>query len=356
MKRLVPIFFAFASCRAIVGIDHVDLVDGGTVGDSGKTCIGSCNPTLLFQRQNEAIVKLATAQDFVYALFQTSVVRCKASSPCGTTPEAIVNNTNGISDMAVGTRVFYSLLGTTTSLADGGEAPANDSAIHVTDLDGKNDTIFLGSLAASDNLALGGDLYWVDDQDDLAADPANNSVLRCPITGGCGKGILVMDKIGGPASSIVADGKSVFVLTGDQATMSVDDAVFSCAAGQMCGTMPKRLISKVDSTANNSIASDGTNLYFTSDAKGDIVKIDPTGMTKVIAGGQQGPRGIAADAMWVYWATNTGTIVRISTQGGDPQVIAQQQASPDHVTVDAQNVYFVVQSGQGSAVMKLPKP
>ena len=355
VRRALPfLFLAFgAGCRQIVGIDHVEL---GDAGDGGTTMEGGAGtPAQVFTRGNEPIAKILSDGQYVYALLSASIVRCKVTG-CGTTPDPVIPMVAGgiIDDMAIGARLFYSMEGTTLTLPDGGAPPANDGSIHVADKDGKNDAVFLPGLPAPTHMALATDLYWFDDQDEIAADNPVNSLRRCAITGGCGKGTSVIDGLGGFSTSVVADPKSVYVLTGDKA--GNNDGVFACAAGSSCGNMPRLAIGSIDSSAFSSMASDGTYLYFTTDTKGDILRVDQMNMVKTLVGGQVGPVGIATDGKYVYWGTSTGAIVRVGIDGGAAQTIASSQAKPNLLTLDAANIYWVVESGAGSAVMSLPKP
>lgn len=350
MRRALPFaLFALAvACRQIVGIDHVELGDAG--GDAGPGM-----PSQVFNRGSEPIVKILSDGQYVYALLGSSIVRCKVTG-CGTTPDMVVPNVASglINDFAMAARIYYSQEGTTATLGDGGMPPANDGSIRVCDKDGKNDAVFLPGLPAPSFMAIAGDLYWFDDQDDIAADNPKNTMRRCPLTGGCGQGTSVMDNLGGLGTAVAADVKSVYVLTGD--SMNVNDAVYACATGTSCGAMPRIALTNIDSASYGSIAADGTYLYFTLDSKGDILRIDQQNMVKPLVGGQVGTKGITSDGKHVYWGTSNGAVMRVPVEGGPPQMIASGQAKPDLLTTDATNVYWVVESGQGSSVMTLPKP
>lgn len=336
------------ACRQIIGIEHVDLGDAG--GDAGTGM-----PSQVFTRGSEPIVKIASDGEYVYALLASSIVRCKVGG-CGTTPDTVVPTVASglIDDFALGARIYYSQEGTTASLPDGGAPPANDGSIRVCDKDGKNDAVFLPGLAAPTFMTIAGDLYWFDDQDTIGADNPKNSMRRCPLTGGCGQGMSVMDGLGGLGTAVAGDSKSVYVLTGD--TMNVNDAVYACATGTSCGNMPRLALGNIDSAGYGSIAADGTYLYFTLDTKGDILRIDQQNTPKTLVGGQVGTKGITSDGKHVYWGTSNGAVSRVPINGGPVQMLASGQATPDLLTTDAMNIYWVVTSGGGSSVMSLPKP
>jgi hypothetical protein len=348
-------FVGFVGCRQIIGIDHVELGDGGTIPEAGGGDGGGGMPSQVFTRGNEPIVKILTDGQYVYALLSASIIRCKVSG-CGTTPETVVAPVASgiIDDMALDARLYYSLEGTTATLPDGGTPPANDGSIRVVDKSGMNDQVFLGMLAAPSQMTIAGDLYWFDDQDIIAADNPVNSLRRCPLTGGCGKGTSVIDSLGSPGAQMAADSKSVYLMTGNKALTA--DEIDACGLGQACGTMPRLVLGSIDNTAQNSIATDTNYVYFAGSVKGDIERVDATNTVKTLVGGEVGPRGIATDGKYVYWGTSQGNIRRVGIDGGMAQTIASNQASPDHLVTDAANIYFVVETGQGSSVMSLPKP
>ncbi len=355
-RALAVLALALAGgCRLIAGIDHVELGDGGMSPEGGDGCAGSCTPTQVFTRGNEPIVRILSDGQYVYALLSASIVRCRVTG-CGTTPDTVVPTVAAgiIGDFALDARLYYSIEGNTLTLPDGGAPPANDGVIHAVDKNGMNDQAFLPALPAPRFMAIAGDLYWFDDQDGIGADNPINSLRRCPLTGGCGKGVSVIDGLGGLGTSVAADSKSVYVLTGTKAATS--DGVFACGTGQTCGMMPRIALTAIDNIGQNSIATDGTNLFLANNTKGDIVRVDQQNIAKTLAGGQSAPAGIATDGKYVYWGTVTGSIMRIGVDGGNAQTVATSQAKPSSLIIDAVNVYFVVESGQGSTVMALPKP
>jgi hypothetical protein len=353
LKRAVLLLSALVACRQIVGIEHVELAEGGTTPEGGAD--GGGMPSQVFTRGNEPIVKILTDGQYVYALLSSSILRCKVTG-CGTTPETIVAPVASgiIDDMALDARLYYSLEGMTATLPDGGMPPANDGSIHVVDKNGMNDQVFLGMLAAPNQMVISGDLYWFDDQGTIAADNPVNSVRRCPLTGGCGKGIAVIDSLGSPGVQMAADSKFIYLMTSNK--LLTADEIDACGLGQACGTMARLAIGNIDNTAQNSIATDANYVYFAGNVKGDIVRVDAMNTVKNLVGGEVAPSGIAADGKYVYWGSSQGNIRRVGIDGGMAQTIASNQANPNHLVTDAANIYFVVESGQGSSVMSLPKP
>lgn len=293
----------------------------GGGGDGGM-------PTQVFTRGNEPIVKILTDGQYVYALFSASIVRCKVTG-CGTTPEPVVPNVTGgiIDDMALDARLYYSIQGTAASLPDGGMPPANDGQIRVVDKNGMNDAVFLPMLPALAQMTVAtGNLYWFDDQDSIAADNPMNSLRRCPLTGGCGKGVSVIDGLGSPGLQMVADSKSVYLMTSNKALTS--DQVVACGLGQTCGTMPRLVLGSINNTGTNSIATDANYLYFTENIKGDIVRVDAMNMTKNLVGGEVGPSGVATDGKYVYWGTSQGAIRRVGSTVERPRRSRATSRSP----------------------------
>jgi sugar lactone lactonase YvrE len=74
---------------------------------------------------------------------------------------------------------------------------------------------------------------------------------------------------------------------------------------------------------------------------------------------QNGLGRIALDSSSIYWtATNDGTVMKASLDGGPPTTLALAQSYPTGIAVDATNVYWTNYQGAGScalgAVMTVP--
>ena len=63
------------------------------------------------------------------------------------------------------------------------------------------------------------------------------------------------------------------------------------------------------------VAVDGTNVYWTNNTGGTVMKCAVGGCSSAttLASGQSGPAGIAVDSTSVYWANETGgTIMKVA--------------------------------------------
>jgi sugar lactone lactonase YvrE len=112
------------------------------------------------------------------------------------------------------------------------------------------------------------------------------------------------------------------------------------------GLPPLAGIAVFGMTAYGTLGSVGEVRSFPIDGGGDIVNI--------VAKGQVGPNGIAADASGVYWTNSEGgTVMRAPLAGGAAETLAFAQARPADIATDDQAIYW--SNFEGGTVMKLAK-
>jgi hypothetical protein len=113
------------------------------------------------------------------------------------------------------------------------------------------------------------------------------------------------------------------------------------------------------------IAVDATGVYVTSrGSDGQVSKLThtggtPTSLTTSNGPGTADPRGIAVKDGFVYWVCagttpNSGSVFRVSVNGGTPLELATGQPEPEAIAVDDQYVYWTTTGGTGS-VMRVAK-
>jgi hypothetical protein len=111
------------------------------------------------------------------------------------------------------------------------------------------------------------------------------------------------------------------------------------------GTGGLAIVSQLDSPVALSVA--GSTVFFSeygvNDTDGRVVRADVTGSGRqVIAQNQSEPRGIAANAAFVYWANaGDGTIMRATLTGADVTQLVSGLSTPSDVAVDAKGLYWV---------------
>jgi len=105
------------------------------------------------------------------------------------------------------------------------------------------------------------------------------------------------------------------------------------------------IVSQLDSPVALTVA--GATVFFTeyglNDTDGRVVRADVTGSGRqVIAQNQSQPRGIAANAAYVYWANaGDGTIMRATLAGNEVTQLVSGLSTPSDVAVDGKGLYWV---------------
>ena len=120
----------------------------------------------------------------------------------------------------------------------------------------------------------------------------------------------------------------------------------SCQAGA-CVVGPATVVAAGTFSVNDSVCLtlDASFIYVASGkANGDVYRVSKTGGPPAsIAQNQATPRGIAADAKFVYWAsTGSGIVTRADPDGTSPKALNTAGAAPgvNTVSVDANGVYW----------------
>ncbi len=102
------------------------------------------------------------------------------------------------------------------------------------------------------------------------------------------------------------------------------------------------------------VAVDPTNVYWTDQGAGTVMKVLTVGGNAITLASGQKPDGIAVDATSVYWTDQgAGTVMKVSTAGGTAVTLASGQPSPGPIVVDATSVYWTDLNGVTGTIMKL---
>ena len=123
-------------------------------------------------------------------------------------------------------------------------------------------------------------------------------------------------------------------------------------SGTLAGTSSGNFTNQQEPGAA-SIATDGSNVYWTDSGNGGAVRRAPNGAPvstpSTVAGGQMGADGLALDATSVYWSTNdpvNGAIHSApkNTTNGSGSLVVTKQASPHGVAVANGFIYWINQA------------
>ena len=132
--------------------------------------------------------------------------------------------------------------------------------------------------------------------------------------------------------------------------------ILTCPKAGCCG-LPQVVESFSGSMA---LAVDGTNLYWTEDLNGTVMKVPLAGGTPtVLASGQYGAVGIAVDATNVYWATDPAdfsgsppsntpfVLAKVPIEGGSPTILVSNFDGRLSIATDGTNVYWTAAGSLG---------
>ena len=97
--------------------------------------------------------------------------------------------------------------------------------------------------------------------------------------------------------------------------------------------------------------------YWTDQAANSVVKVPKMGTVEaIVSTGQSGPLGVAVDATNVYWTNNTnGTVMKCAVGGcsNAPTTVATGQSGPAGIALDATAIYWANETG--GTIMKVAK-
>lgn len=166
--------------------------------------------------------------------------------------------------------------------------------------------------------------------------PTIPAVLSVPIAGGTPQ-TLATAGLTQPTMIAVTGG----IYVADPNPNTGTSAVLSIPPG---GGLPTTLAS--GQAGITSIAADGTNVYWVTQAGGTVVKEPVDGGLAVTlwSSASTSPYGIAVDSTNVYWtfSGNPGAVMRIPIAGGTAATLANVKVAV-FVAVDSTNVYWVDQ-------------
>jgi hypothetical protein len=172
---------------------------------------------------------------------------------------------------------------------------------------------------------------------------------------------------GGPVTMVATS-------MGDAWNMAVASSYVFYSASSSIGRAPKlggqQWILTYDSE-QGALAVDATNVYFSANRAMDptpqpgvtleVAAIEGT-VPVVLASLQNEPEGLASDGTNLYWTSEyDGTIMAVAVGGGDPVQFAGGQSSPGAIATDCANVYWTNAGSENDSVtsagsvMKLAK-
>lgn len=200
----------------------------------------------------------------------------------------------------------------------------------------------------------------------LAVDPAgiffsdlSHALWRCD-SPSCGTGAQNQN-VNAAIYTVASDGTDLYF------TDYSKKAVMRCALNG-CGNAPT-YVGPVDGV--HGLAVHATDVFAASVLDDQIVRIAKSGGAAPFATGQTKPSKVIVDANYVVWTTlgtvnianhsTDGTLARcpVAGCGGgnvDLEVLADSQDAPEYLAQDDVAVYWVANSGGGTAVWKIAKP
>jgi hypothetical protein len=102
------------------------------------------------------------------------------------------------------------------------------------------------------------------------------------------------------------------------------------------------------------LAVDAFFVYWTSGEDHTLRKVSSAGdgSLPTLLASQVSQYGLATDGTWVYFATTTGSMVKMSVDGSSTIPLATGQTSSFWITIDSNSLYWTTETNPG-AVMKL---
>jgi hypothetical protein len=125
------------------------------------------------------------------------------------------------------------------------------------------------------------------------------------------------------------------------------------------GGAPQPVVDKGDPLR---VAADGTGVYWTDRANGEVLRRpDDGGPLDTLASDQKSPSAVLVDPPSVYWLNagtaeaqyEDGAVMRVSSDGGGAIALAQDQKLPYAIASDAETIYWT-NKGDGT-VMRVSK-
>jgi CUB/sushi domain-containing protein len=103
------------------------------------------------------------------------------------------------------------------------------------------------------------------------------------------------------------------------------------------------------------IATDGSYLYWTNGDLKNLVKMSISGGAVTPLASSVLELGVTTDGSYVYYATTTNAVMKVSVNGGDPILLASGQTSPAFLKTDATSMYWTTEVNPGQVMKLTPK-
>lgn len=190
----------------------------------------------------------------------------------------------------------------------------------------------------------GGYVYW----------STNGGIFRAPTAGGTVEPVTRTPSTLGNLYDFAVGSLGVYWrnLVNDAKTKNLIELQFAPSAGGPATTVPITLTTSLIDLDH--IAASETDLYWTGwgGSGAWVVSTAPlTGGAEVVlasgnSSGNSVAGGLATDAKNVYWLSEAlGQVMKVPATGGQTEILASAQASPRGLAIDAQNVYWTADNG-----------
>ena len=381
-------FPAATACRSIAGIRSIsyeraeasdvtaetdDSGDDGDAGDArppdGSVCPPISPKTVATTASTLGYPSLSGGQLFYYDENTYQVVTCPTD---GGPLQTVAPITDSVYAFPLANQ--YVVAGNRVLVSNTGTYDTDASAITMTGVidsvppGGGDASVFATANFPTWLVVDGTDLLWFNDTTSVSdvADPG--SWLRCPLAGCPASeagtpGTLWIANVGPVFQAFVGGGNLYLLAETFNASNPGTAALFECSLSAPCGALDgpnvRTVVGNIDESVMPALSftTDGTYVYGTTAANGQIVRIDKNGSSSTLATNQTGPTSFYVDGPYLYWTTQTAQIVRVLSDGsGQPEVVACQQAGADNLITDSQYLYYTAQGlGQNFEIRKVLK-
>jgi hypothetical protein len=294
--------------------------------------------------------ELTVSNGYVYARptdpmsgLYTGAMRCATSATCLAAPSIIAIGSDEFDEFAVGTKLAYTLDGTTTM-----------GSIHTAALDGTSDAILLANAAYPLHIALSGSrTFWVDDPiTGSGGTDTTPSTVHCL---GCSAGdVTWMGNLNG-TYALYADSSDVYVLADDSPT-SGTLGIYGCSVSAACGASPITVTTGLDATITPAqVTSDGTAVYASRTDQHDVIRVSGGTTTSVVTDVTATAVAVDATTGDLFYGEN-GALFRTKSDGSSASVTVSGCGKYiAAIAYDATSVYVLLPLEVGSGIYAIPR-